>query len=30
MGAIAVERCKAGLFEPLDLDAQPGLVRKTG
>ncbi|NUQ64174.1 MAG: tRNA (adenosine(37)-N6)-threonylcarbamoyltransferase complex transferase subunit TsaD [Pirellulales bacterium] len=30
MGAIAVERFKAGLFEPLDLDVQPGVVRKTG
>jgi N6-L-threonylcarbamoyladenine synthase len=30
MGAIAVERCRAGCFEPLDLDAVPGLVRKTG
>jgi N6-L-threonylcarbamoyladenine synthase len=27
MGAIAVERLKAGLFEALDLDAFPGLVR---
>ncbi|HVX14609.1 MAG TPA: tRNA (adenosine(37)-N6)-threonylcarbamoyltransferase complex transferase subunit TsaD [Pirellulales bacterium] len=27
MGAIAVERLKAGLVESLDLDAQPGLVR---
>jgi N6-L-threonylcarbamoyladenine synthase len=27
MGAIAVERFRAGLFEPLDLDALPGLVR---
>jgi N6-L-threonylcarbamoyladenine synthase len=27
MGAIAVERAKAGLFETLDLDIQPGLVR---
>jgi N6-L-threonylcarbamoyladenine synthase len=27
MGAIAVERLKAGLTEPLDLDARPGLVR---
>ena len=27
MGAVAVERFKAGLFEPLDLDAYPGLVR---
>jgi len=28
MGAIAVERYRAGLFEPLDLDAYPGLVRR--
>ncbi|MDR0871134.1 MAG: tRNA (adenosine(37)-N6)-threonylcarbamoyltransferase complex transferase subunit TsaD [Planctomycetaceae bacterium] len=27
MGAIAVERYNAGLFEELDLDAKPGLVR---
>jgi N6-L-threonylcarbamoyladenine synthase len=27
MGAIAVERWRAGLFEPLDLDAFPGVVR---
>lgn len=27
MGAIAVERFKAGLFETLDLDIQPGLIR---
>jgi len=27
MGAIAVERYKAGRFEPLDLDAVPGMVR---
>ena len=27
MGAIAVERFKAGLFESLDLDVQPGVVR---
>ena len=27
MGAIAVERLKAGLFEPLDLDIYPGLIR---
>ncbi|MBI3839399.1 MAG: tRNA (adenosine(37)-N6)-threonylcarbamoyltransferase complex transferase subunit TsaD [Planctomycetia bacterium] len=27
MGAIAVERLKAGLTEPLDLDVYPGLVR---
>ena len=30
MGAIAVERLKAGLIEPLDLDAFPGLVRAGG
>lgn len=29
MGAIAVERLKAGLFENLDLDVYPGVVRKT-
>jgi N6-L-threonylcarbamoyladenine synthase len=29
MGAIAVERCRAGRFESLDLDVTPGLVRKT-
>jgi N6-L-threonylcarbamoyladenine synthase len=29
MGAIAVERYRAGCFEPLDLDVMPGLVRKT-
>jgi len=28
MGAIAVERYRAGLFEPLDLDVYPGVVRK--
>jgi N6-L-threonylcarbamoyladenine synthase len=28
MGAIAVERYRAGLFENLDLDVQPGVVRK--
>ena len=28
MGAIAVERFKAGKFEPLDLDVLPGVVRK--
>jgi len=28
MGAIAVERFRAGLFEPLDLDAVPGVVRR--
>ncbi|HVA45623.1 MAG TPA: tRNA (adenosine(37)-N6)-threonylcarbamoyltransferase complex transferase subunit TsaD [Pirellulales bacterium] len=27
MGAIAIERLKAGLLEPLELDAQPGLLR---
>jgi N6-L-threonylcarbamoyladenine synthase len=27
MGAIAIERLKAGLVEPLDLDVYPGLVR---
>ena len=27
MGAVAVERYRAGLFEPLDLDVYPGLVR---
>jgi len=27
MGAIAIERYQAGLFEPLDLDISPGLVR---
>ena len=27
MGAIAIERYRAGLFEPLDLDISPGLVR---
>lgn len=27
MGAIAVERFKAGLFEPLDLDVLPGVLR---
>ena len=30
MGAIAVERFRAGMFEPLDLDVVPGVVRKTG
>lgn len=30
MGAIAVERFKAGRFEPLDVDIQPGVERKTG
>ena len=28
MGAIALERYKAGLFEELDLDVYPGLVRR--
>ena len=28
MGAIAIERYKAGLFEELDLEVYPGLVRK--
>jgi N6-L-threonylcarbamoyladenine synthase len=27
MGGVAVERYRAGLFEPLDLDVYPGLVR---
>ena len=27
MGAIAVERMKSGLVEPLDLDIKPGLLR---
>lgn len=27
MGAIAIERYRAGLFEPLDLDIAPGLIR---
>jgi N6-L-threonylcarbamoyladenine synthase len=30
MGAIAVERLKAGLVEDLDLNVYPGVVRKTG
>ena len=30
MGAIAVERYKAGLFENLDLDILPGLIREPG
>jgi N6-L-threonylcarbamoyladenine synthase len=30
MGAIAVERLKAGLIESLDLDVYPGLVRMAG
>ena len=29
MGAIAIERYRAGLFEPLDLDVLPGLIRNT-
>jgi hypothetical protein len=29
MGAIAVERLKAGLVESLELDAYPGVVRKS-
>jgi hypothetical protein len=28
MGAIAVEKLKAGVVESLDLDALPGLVRR--
>jgi N6-L-threonylcarbamoyladenine synthase len=28
MGALAVERLRAGLVESLDLDAYPGLVRE--
>jgi N6-L-threonylcarbamoyladenine synthase len=28
MGAIAIERYKAGLMESLDLEVYPGLVRK--
>ena len=28
MGAIAVERLKAGHIEPLDLDVFPGVVRR--
>ncbi len=28
MGAIAVERLRAGLTESLDLDATPGLLRR--
>jgi hypothetical protein len=27
MGALAIERLKAGLVESLDLDVYPGLVR---
>jgi len=30
MGAIAVERFRAGMVESLDLDITPGVVRKTG
>lgn len=30
MGAIALERLKAGLVESLDLDVFPGVIRKTG
>ena len=30
MGAIAVEKLKAGLVEKLDLDIQPGLIRRSG
>jgi N6-L-threonylcarbamoyladenine synthase len=30
MGAIAVERLRAGLVERLDLDVHPGVVRRTG
>ena len=30
MGAIAVERLRAGLVEDLHLDIQPGVIRKTG
>ena len=30
MGAIAIERYKAGLFENLELEIYPGLVRKGG
>jgi N6-L-threonylcarbamoyladenine synthase len=29
MGAIAIERYQAGLFESLDLDVSPGLVRES-
>jgi N6-L-threonylcarbamoyladenine synthase len=29
MGAIAVERYRAGMFESLDLDVRPGVVRRT-
>ena len=27
MGAIAIEKFKAGLFESLELDIKPGLIR---
>jgi len=30
MGAIAVERLRAGMVEDLDLDVYPGVVRRTG
>jgi N6-L-threonylcarbamoyladenine synthase len=30
MGAIAIERLRAGMVEELDLDVYPGVVRKTG
>jgi N6-L-threonylcarbamoyladenine synthase len=30
MGAIAVERYRAGRFEPLELDVYPGVIRKQG
>ncbi|NLX95103.1 MAG: tRNA (adenosine(37)-N6)-threonylcarbamoyltransferase complex transferase subunit TsaD [Rhodopirellula sp.] len=30
MGAIAIERYQAGMFEDLDLDVYPGVVRRTG
>lgn len=30
MGAIAIERFRAGRFEALDLDVLPGVIRKTG
>jgi N6-L-threonylcarbamoyladenine synthase len=30
MGAIAVERYKAGMFETLDLDVSPGVIRRPG
>ena len=28
MGAIALERLKAGIVDPLDIDITPGLVRR--